>query len=321
MNFENIISNLKRYFKKERNIVKFIASFSMVFSLMIIGAIACVLVYAADITPSNDTHAEIFSDSSSEIAITSGITKVTTSITTTTVSTTIVTESSSIKVTTTKKAEVKKTVEQLAKEVIINGKWGNGEDRKENLKKAGYNPEKVQDKINEMLYGNEYPNDVTSDSNDNDNYTDDNATDSITESYSNDDNDDNNEDTYSSSVNVSTGGTTYVTTFTKGTCYAYGYQCVGGSGRSLIDCSWGDGTVHGSVASSFIYNNFGYNVNGRTMVYLEVNGCPSMSGYYYVDDCNSFNHPEIIDFYFNDYYNCDWYYQGVIYSIDCYLVN
>lgn len=49
----------------------------------------------------------------------------------------------------TKKPE-KKTVEQLAYEVI-EGKWGNGIVRKNKLTKAGYNYDKVQDKVNEIL--------------------------------------------------------------------------------------------------------------------------------------------------------------------------
>lgn len=44
----------------------------------------------------------------------------------------------------------KKTVEQLAYEVI-EGKWGNGIVRKNRLKKAGYDYDKVQDKVNEIL--------------------------------------------------------------------------------------------------------------------------------------------------------------------------
>lgn len=44
----------------------------------------------------------------------------------------------------------KKTVEQLAYEVI-EGKWGNGLTRKSKLKKAGYDYDKVQDKVNEIL--------------------------------------------------------------------------------------------------------------------------------------------------------------------------
>lgn len=44
----------------------------------------------------------------------------------------------------------KKTVEQLAYEVIA-GKWGNGIIRKQKLTKAGYDYDKVQDKVNEIL--------------------------------------------------------------------------------------------------------------------------------------------------------------------------
>ena len=50
--------------------------------------------------------------------------------------------------TTTNKA--KKTVTQIAKEVI-NGKWGNGEERKKKLKAAGYDYAAVQKKVNELL--------------------------------------------------------------------------------------------------------------------------------------------------------------------------
>ena len=44
----------------------------------------------------------------------------------------------------------KKTVEQLAKEVI-DGKWGNGEERKKRLTEAGYNYNEVQKKVNQLL--------------------------------------------------------------------------------------------------------------------------------------------------------------------------
>ncbi len=44
----------------------------------------------------------------------------------------------------------KKTVEELAREVI-NGKWGNGSTRKKKLEAAGYDYQKVQDKVNELL--------------------------------------------------------------------------------------------------------------------------------------------------------------------------
>lgn len=47
---------------------------------------------------------------------------------------------------------VKKTVEQLAQEVLA-GKWGNGEARKTALKKAGYDYAKVQDAVNKLVAG------------------------------------------------------------------------------------------------------------------------------------------------------------------------
>ena len=44
----------------------------------------------------------------------------------------------------------KKTVKQLAEEVIA-GKWGNGQDRINRLKEAGYDPTVIQKKVNQML--------------------------------------------------------------------------------------------------------------------------------------------------------------------------
>ena len=44
----------------------------------------------------------------------------------------------------------KKSVTEVAKEVI-SGKWGNGNDRKTKLTKAGYNYDEVQAKVNELL--------------------------------------------------------------------------------------------------------------------------------------------------------------------------
>ena len=49
-----------------------------------------------------------------------------------------------------KNTVVKKTVTELAKEVIA-GKWGNGQDRKNRLTAAGYDYTAVQDKVNELL--------------------------------------------------------------------------------------------------------------------------------------------------------------------------
>lgn len=44
------------------------------------------------------------------------------------------------------------SLDNIAKEVIA-GKWGNGEDRKKRLERAGYNYNKVQAKVNELLKG------------------------------------------------------------------------------------------------------------------------------------------------------------------------
>ena len=43
-----------------------------------------------------------------------------------------------------------KSIETIAKEVI-QGKWGNGKDRKERLTAAGYDYTAVQKKVNELL--------------------------------------------------------------------------------------------------------------------------------------------------------------------------
>lgn len=43
-----------------------------------------------------------------------------------------------------------KTIAQVAQEVI-DGKWGNGEERKKKLRNAGYNPDEVQKKVNALL--------------------------------------------------------------------------------------------------------------------------------------------------------------------------
>lgn len=46
----------------------------------------------------------------------------------------------------------KKTVEEIAKEVI-DGKWGNGDERKKKLTEAGYNYATVQKKVNQLMKG------------------------------------------------------------------------------------------------------------------------------------------------------------------------
>lgn len=48
-----------------------------------------------------------------------------------------------------KTASVKKSVTEIAKEVL-DGKWGNGDDRKKKLEAAGYNYSEVQKKVNEL---------------------------------------------------------------------------------------------------------------------------------------------------------------------------
>ena len=116
------------------------------------------------------------------------------------------------------------------------------------------------------------------------------------------------------------GSMTYVKNFTRGTYYAYEGQRIGGSQRQLIDCSIGDGTVKGSIASSYLYGNYGYNYNGkRTMVYLEIENYSQMNGYYYLDDCDAGN-SNVIDFYFLYESNCPFQEQGVV-QVDCYIVN
>lgn len=52
------------------------------------------------------------------------------------------------------KTTPKKSVDELAGEVI-NGLWGNGEDRKQRLTNAGYNYQDVQNKVNEILKANQ----------------------------------------------------------------------------------------------------------------------------------------------------------------------
>lgn len=175
----------------------------------------------------------------------------------------------------------KKSVEEIAAEVW-EGKWGTGADRKARLEAAGYDYAEVQAAVDAMR-----PTPVIN------NGTVDNA------------------DGYPM---------TYVKNFSRGTYYAYGYQCIGGSGRSLIDCSYGSNGVKGSIASSYLYRNYGYNYNGkRTMVYLEISGYPSMNGYYYLDDSDAGN-SNVIDFYYTYNSNCQFQYQGVV-SVDCYIVS
>ena len=48
------------------------------------------------------------------------------------------------------KQPTKKSIDELAREVI-NGKWGNGEDRKRRLTQAGYNYGEIQNRVNQLI--------------------------------------------------------------------------------------------------------------------------------------------------------------------------
>lgn len=112
----------------------------------------------------------------------------------------------------------------------------------------------------------------------------------------------------------------FVKTFSRGTYYCYGCPKKGGSGRQLIDCSTGNGTVKGSIASSYLYRHYGYNYNGkRTMVYLEIANYSQMNGYYYLDDSDAGN-SNVIDFFYIYGSNCPFSKAGVV-TVDCYIVN
>ena len=120
---------------------------------------------------------------------------------------------------------------------------------------------------------------------------------------------------------------TYVKRFTRGTFYhTWGYPSNGGSGRALLDCSYDNGDMKGSIASSFLYSNYSYNYNGnRTKVYLEVydkDGATDysfMNGWYYVDDCDAWN-PAVIDFYYISCSNAPYALQqdGVV-EVECWI--
>lgn len=184
-----------------------------------------------------------------------------------------------------------KTNEEIAAEVV-KGLWGNGNDRKNRLTEAGYDYKVIQALVDEIM----------------------NALRPIPPIVNND----SSNSTPNENIDAPMG-TTYVKKFSRGTFYAYGGARKGGSGRQLIDCSQGDGTVKGSIASSYLYKNYKYNYNGkRTMVYLEISGYPQMNGYYYLDDSDAGN-PEVIDFFYLYNSNCQFQRQGVV-SVDCYIV-
>lgn len=98
-----------------------------------------------------------------------------------------------------------------------------------------------------------------------------------------------------------------------------GYSSMGGSGRNLLDCSYGgDGYAKGSIASGYLYDVLGYSSNGsRTAVWLEISGYSEMSGIYYLDDCSG---ADVIDFYYDQKSNCQFSYAGVV-SVDAYYID
>lgn len=46
---------------------------------------------------------------------------------------------------------------QVVAKEVLDGKWGNGVDRRERLTKAGYDYEKVQSIVNALVYGDPIP--------------------------------------------------------------------------------------------------------------------------------------------------------------------
>ena len=97
----------------------------------------------------------------------------------------------------------------------------------------------------------------------------------------------------------------------KGTYYPVKGPCNGGSGRILVDCGVNlNDSYKGSIASKYIYKNYGYNHNGKTMVYLKIKEYSEMDGWYSVDDCNG--NTKIVDFYYSDAQNCPFQYDGVV---------
>lgn len=97
----------------------------------------------------------------------------------------------------------------------------------------------------------------------------------------------------------------YTATYYKGKSI----PCYGGSGRMLVSCYEKDEWYKGSVASRWVYEQYGYDLNGKTTVYIEFDNYPRLNGWYSVDDRNA--DPGIIDFYFADYRTCPWQNDGV----------
>lgn len=206
----------------------------------------------------------------------------TTVITTTTETTTTVAETEPEVITEPATETTLKSIEEVAREVWA-GRWGNGPERKQKLEEAGYNYDEVQAKVAELKK----------------------------ECYTPVEN--------GAETGVSTGNETYVKKFTRGTYYCYGCAKNGGSGRALIECNTTN-QIKGSIASSYLYKAYGYKYSGgRTIVRLEIDGYPSMNGYYYLDDSDAGN-PNVIDFYYVYASNCPFRNQGVV-QVNCWIVN
>ena len=174
-----------------------------------------------------------------------------------------------------------KSIEEIAAEVWL-GLWGVGEERKRLLTEAGYDYAEVQKKVDEMN-----PNKGTTPNN--------------------------------PVAAPDNSGKTFVKTFSRGTYYAYGCAKKGGSGRQLINCATGGQGVKGSIASWYLYKNYGYNYKGkRTKVYLEISGYSSMNGWYYLDDSCAPGYNNVIDFFYINGKSCPFSKQGVV-TVKCYI--
>jgi hypothetical protein len=324
MNFENLKATLNKYFKNKKVLKYIICGIIMTIVIIALSVTFVCMSFENVDSGENNTYIDYIAENDNIITskveettialVTSKTTESTTTTTTTEISSTTekettttveetkpaTTTSTSTKTTeettvttsqvVTTTTVVTKSNEDIAKEVI-NGLWGTGDERKSKLTAAGYDYSTIQSIVDESM--NKYTTTIESNNSNN---------------------------TSSASSSTSSYGMSYVKNFSRGTYYAYGGSRYGGSGRSLIDCSYGNGTVKGSIASSYLYNNYGYNYNGkRTMVYLEISGYPSMSGYYYLDDSDAGN-SNVIDFFYYYGSNCQFRNQGVV-SVDCYIVN
>lgn len=88
----------------------------------------------------------------------------------------------------------------------------------------------------------------------------------------------------------------------------------GGSTRLLEDCGRdNEYGIRGSVACKKIYTEYGYDLNGRTIILIQSQSMPALNGYYYVDDCC--RDMNVVDFYFDYASNCPFQNQGVVRDI------